>query len=93
MLANIGNGRLTRRSLLKYAAVGGVMAGAAPLVAACGGTSETATSPSASVAPKEGGNLRVGIVVGGPQDTLDGQNATSEPQICTTASSSTTVRR
>jgi peptide/nickel transport system substrate-binding protein len=84
MLASLSNARLTRRSLLRYAAVGGVLAGVAPLAAACGGTSETTTSPSASAAPKQGGSLRVGIVGGGAQDTLDGQNATSEPQICTT---------
>ena len=84
MLASLSNARLTRRSLLRYAAVGGVLAGVGPLAAACGGTSETTTSPSASAAPKKGGSLRVGIVGGGAQDTLDGQNATTEPQICTT---------
>jgi peptide/nickel transport system substrate-binding protein len=84
MLASLSNARLTRRGLLKYAAVGGVSAGVGPLAAACGGSSEPTSSPSASAAPKQGGSLRIGIVGGGPQDTLDGQNATSEPQICTT---------
>ena len=65
MLASLSNARLTRRSLLRYAAAGGVLAGVAPLAAACGGTSETTTSPSASAAPKQGGSLRVGIVGGG----------------------------
>jgi len=83
LLASMGNTRLTRRSLLKYAAAGGVLAGLGPLVAACGG-SEPTTSPSAAGSPKQGGNLRVGIVGGSAKDTLDGQTATSEPQICTT---------
>ncbi len=82
MLSNIGSARLTRRSLLKYAAAGGALAGLAPLISACGGSSEPA--PSASPSAKQGGQLRVGIVGGSAKDTLDGQIATSEPQICTT---------
>ena len=84
MLASLSNARLTRRGLLRYAAVGGVLAGVGPLAAGCGGSSEPTSSSSASASPKQGGSLRIGIVGGGPQDTLDGQNATSEPQICTT---------
>jgi peptide/nickel transport system substrate-binding protein len=81
-LASLSHARLTRRGLLRYAAVGGVLAGVGPLAAACGGTSETTTSPSASAAPKKGGSLRIGIVGGDAKESLDGQMATSEPEIC-----------
>jgi peptide/nickel transport system substrate-binding protein len=82
MLARLSNARLTRRSLLRYTAVGGVLAGVGPLAAACGGSSTTTTSPSASAAPKQGGSLRIGIVGGDAKESLDGHMATSEPEIC-----------
>ncbi len=83
MLSSIGNTRLTRRSLLKYAAAGSVLAGIGPIASACGGDSTSSTSsPAASAGGKKGGTLKVGIVGGSSSERLDGQVATTEPEIC-----------
>lgn len=63
----------TRRDLLKGMAVVGAGATLAPVIAACGGGS-TSTSPSATAAsPTTGGSLRVGVLGGSANETLDAQ--------------------
>jgi hypothetical protein len=64
---------VTRRNLLKGAAVVGAAAGLGPLLAACGGSEQTSSSPSASAAssPKRGGTIRAGITGGSNSNTLD----------------------
>jgi peptide/nickel transport system substrate-binding protein len=66
---------LTRRDLLRGAAVAGVGLGAADLLAACGGGGggSALTGPTSTVAGnvKRGGNLRVGHVGGGKAETFD----------------------
>jgi peptide/nickel transport system substrate-binding protein len=64
---------VTRRNLLKGAAVVGAAAGLGPLIAACGGSEQTSSSPSASAAssPKRGGTIRAGITGGSNSNTLD----------------------
>jgi peptide/nickel transport system substrate-binding protein len=73
--------RLSRRSVLRGAALGAVALGSAPILSACSSGSDTAsTSPSgAAGAPKRGGNLRVGIVGGGGKDTLDAHAPVTHP--------------
>ncbi len=83
VLAGIINSRLTRRNVLKYAAVGGAFAVAGPFAAACGSSGGTSASTSPSAAGgKKGGSLRVGIVGGSAKERLDGQLGTTEPEIC-----------
>jgi len=64
---------LTRRQVLKGAAVMGAAAGFAPLIGACGSSSSSASSPSASAtgSPKKGGTVRAGITGGSSSNTLD----------------------
>jgi peptide/nickel transport system substrate-binding protein len=66
------NRELTRRQVLRGAAVAGAAVSLGPLVAACGGGS-TASSPSASAvgSPKMGGTVRAGITGGSSSNTLD----------------------
>ncbi|HEV8650810.1 MAG TPA: ABC transporter substrate-binding protein [Actinomycetes bacterium] len=72
--------RVSRRSLLKTAALGAVAVGGAPLLSACGGSSGIETSATAPAgSPKRGGNLRVGIVGGGAKDTVDAHLPVSHP--------------
>jgi peptide/nickel transport system substrate-binding protein len=61
---------------MKFAAGTGALA----TLAACGssGTSPAKAHPSLS-SPKRGGNLTVGLIGGGPSDTLDGSNWVSMP--------------
>ncbi len=73
----------TRRDVLKGALVAGAGVSLASLLAACG-SSTTSSSASASSAPKKGGSLRVGIVGGSANEHLDGQLATTEPEIAIT---------
>ncbi len=66
---------LTRNSLLKRAAAGGIVLGASGLAAACGSSSDSsssATSASGSTSVrKTGGSLRIGISGGSTSETLD----------------------
>ena len=79
---DLNSKRFTRRQVLKGAAVAGAGFSLAPLLAACGGGS---VSPSASPsAAKKGGELNVGIVGGSANETLDGQLASTEPEIAIT---------
>ena len=76
--------RLSRRDLLKGAAVlGGAAALGGPVLSACGGGGTTA-SPSASAAasPTKGGHIRSGVTGGSSADSLDVAVAyLTEPQI------------
>jgi peptide/nickel transport system substrate-binding protein len=67
------NKRLTRREVPKGAAIAGAVAGLPSLAAACGGASnhQSSASPTASVSPKTGGSLRVGLTGGSSADSLD----------------------
>ena len=78
--------RYTRRDVLKGALVLGGGVSLASLLAACGSSSSSGSSSSASAssAPKQGGSLRIGIVGGSANETLDGQLATTEPEIAIT---------
>jgi peptide/nickel transport system substrate-binding protein len=64
---------VTRRQVLKGAAVAGAAVSLGPLVSACGGGGSTASSPSASAlgSPKMGGTVRAGITGGSSSNTLD----------------------
>jgi len=73
----------TRRDVLKGALVAGAGASLAPLLAACG-SSNSPSSTSSSSGPKQGGSLRIGIVGGSANERLDGQLATTEPEIAIT---------
>ncbi len=81
---DIMNTQYTRRDVLKGALVVGAGASFASLLAACGSSSSTTSSSSSSSAPKQGGSLRIGIVGGSAKETLDGQLATTEPEIAIT---------
>jgi len=73
---------ISRRDLLKGAAVIGAGLTLGPLAAACGSSSATSSpSPSASSGPKKGGALKVGLVGGSAKERLDGALATTEPEI------------
>ena len=53
-----------------------------PLLAACGGSSTSSASPSASAQPKKGGHIKSGVTGGSAKDTLDAHTAyLDEPQI------------
>ena len=80
---DVMNTQYTRRDVLKGALVAGAGVSLASLLAACG-SSTTSSSASASSAPKKGGSLRVGIVGGSANEHLDGQLATTEPEIAIT---------
>jgi peptide/nickel transport system substrate-binding protein len=61
-----------RRQVLQGAVALGAAAGASGLLAACSSGSSPATSPSAaSVKPKRGGNLKVGLTGGSSSDSID----------------------
>jgi peptide/nickel transport system substrate-binding protein len=68
----VDEGGIQRRDLLKYAALGTALFASAPLLAACGtsSTPSPTASSSASLAPKKGGTLRIGMTSGGSGDTL-----------------------
>jgi len=75
---------LTRRDVLKGAAVLGAATAFGPTLAACGnGTASSATSTSSSSAagqPKTGGNLRIAVLGGSDAQKLDPQNANLEAE-------------
>ena len=82
---DILNARYTRRDVLKGALVAGAGVSVASLLAACGSsTSSSSSSASPTAAAKQGGNLQVGIVGGSANERLDGQLATTEPEIAIT---------
>ena len=65
---------VTRRQVLKGAAVVGVGAAFGPFVAACGGSDSSSSSASPSAAagtPKSGGTLRVAAAAGSAKEDLD----------------------
>ncbi len=66
-----GDGRLTRQTLLRGAAAGGMAFAGSGLLAACGGSPSPASSGAAAGTPKPGGKLRVAMVGGGATETLD----------------------
>ena len=72
-LAMIDRKRLTRRDVLKGAAVLGAGAALGPALAACGGSDGTEASPSApaTAGPKMGGDLRVAASEGSTKEDLD----------------------
>ncbi len=75
--------RFTRRDLLKSAAaIGGAAAISGPLLAACGGESETASPSPAADTPVKGGHIRSGVSGGSAKDLLDAHTAyLTVPQI------------
>jgi len=71
---SIFQSRLTRRDMLKGAAVAGAAFGLGGGLAACGGDGGGEASPSASASaagPKKGGEIRAGITGGSNSNTLD----------------------
>ncbi len=76
---------LTRRQIVRGGLAGGLALGAGGVLAACGGAGDgggTATQgeqPAAQL--RRGGTLRVGATGGGPDDTLDAHQPTSDPDI------------
>ena len=82
---DIMKARYTRRDVLKGALVAGAGVSFASLLAACGSnTSSSSSSPSPTAAAKQGGSLQIGIGGGSANETLDGQLATTEPEIAIT---------
>ena len=87
LIEQVRTGRMTRRQLLVRASVFGFsLTAAGRLLAACGGSTATEGSPSASAAPKSGGSIKVTALT--PLSALDpvtmyqtGDIATVE-QIC-----------
>jgi peptide/nickel transport system substrate-binding protein len=72
VLYDLQGRQLTRRQVLKGAAVAGAAVSLGPLVAACGGgSSASSPSPSAAGSPKKGGIVRAGITGGSSSNTLD----------------------
>jgi len=65
------NRPVTRRQVLKGAAVVGAGAALGPLLAACGGAEPTASPSPAGGAPKSGGTLRVATAAGSSKEDLD----------------------
>ena len=65
--------RLTRRDVIRGGVGIAAAASVAPFVGACGddGTTSPSESPTGSVAPKAGGNLRVGESGGSSKESLD----------------------
>jgi peptide/nickel transport system substrate-binding protein len=83
---NFMDAKYTRRDVLKGALVAGAGVSLASVLAACGSsnTSSSGASASSSGAPRQGGSLKVGIVGGSANEKLDGQLATTEPEIAIT---------
>ncbi len=67
--------RISRRDLLKRGTAAGAIIGLGPLLAACGGGTTTTTAAGGTTTTvgevKKGGNLKIGLVGGGAQDTAD----------------------
>jgi peptide/nickel transport system substrate-binding protein len=69
---------LSRRRFLTAALAGAALAGAAPLLSACG-AGVAAAVPTGP--PKRGGALKVGVTGGGASDTLDPHTPATNPDI------------
>jgi len=77
MNAETQTGRIadpSRRAFLQYAAVGAAALGVGALDA-CSSSSTPAPASTASLAPRRGGQLRVGVSGGGPSDSLDANDS------------------
>jgi peptide/nickel transport system substrate-binding protein len=70
--------RVSRRELLRTGAAGAGLMAAAPLIAACGSSS---SSSSTAAKAKRGGNLRVAMIGGTPDDTLEADAAYNFPEV------------
>ena len=68
------SGGLTRRSVLKAAASGAMLATGGSMLAACGGSASSTSSTEVAGQIKRGGVLRVGVAGGGSTDTVDALN-------------------
>jgi peptide/nickel transport system substrate-binding protein len=71
---------LSRRQLLQSGAAGVAALSVGSLLAACGSDSESTTSGAAGP-PQRGGKLRVAMVGGTPDDTLEADAAYNFPQV------------
>jgi peptide/nickel transport system substrate-binding protein len=72
---------LSRRQLLRGGAAGALaLSAAGPLLAACGG-SDSSTTSGAAGSPQRGGKLRVAMVGGTPDDSLEADAAYNFPQV------------
>ena len=69
----------TRGQIVRGALGAGAALSAAPLIAACGGSGSSTSSTAATLKPKKGGILRVGILGGSSSDTLDAGRIVTEP--------------
>lgn len=77
--AGRGSDTVTRRTVLKGLALGGMLAGGA-FTSACGSsTSGPSSSSEGPGAPKRGGVLRIGLTGGSSSDTLDPDNTVTNP--------------
>jgi peptide/nickel transport system substrate-binding protein len=72
--------RVTRRQVLKGAAVLGGVAALGPIASACGGE-ESSEGENGEGTPNQGGDLMVGIVGGSAKDTADPHIGSFEPDI------------
>ena len=78
----LNNVLFTRRQILiggGYLAGGLALGGALAACSSDEGTSATTSGPTASGAPKSGGNFRLGVTGGGSGDIIDGQNIVTKP--------------
>jgi peptide/nickel transport system substrate-binding protein len=71
---------LSRRDVLRGGAAGVAAISAGSLLAACGSSSSSSSTASAGK-PQRGGNLRVAMVGGTPDDTLEADAAYNFPQV------------
>jgi peptide/nickel transport system substrate-binding protein len=71
----------SRRDVLRGALAGGAIMASGGLAAACGGSApKPSTKPSShGTRPRQGGNLRVGILGGSTSDTLDAHKEVVQP--------------
>jgi peptide/nickel transport system substrate-binding protein len=79
---------LTRRQVIRVGAAGGFALSAGGVLAGClGDDDDGGGAPSPQAQPgdfQRGGTLRVGATGGGAEDTVDGHNPTSDPDIMRT---------
>jgi peptide/nickel transport system substrate-binding protein len=75
---DLNAGSITRRDLLRGAAIGGSVVAAGGLIAACGSSSGSSGASGASSSagggggtPQRGGQLRIGLTGGGDQESAD----------------------
>src|SRR5687768_8070388 len=70
--------RHSRRDVLRWAAAGAALAGAAPFLPACSSASSPVAGTEAGPA-RRGGRLRAGIVGGSAKDSLDAHRPVTHP--------------